>query len=349
MAEPITLYDHIAANNRKTFLLVLLFPLSLCLLVGLACIAGVYVIGDPAFTRDGITVFLTFFPGMHVYLTPGNAPVFGGIGYMLYALLPICIVAMVWMGISYLFGDLMMLRFARAKPIEKKDNPQVFRLVENVAIAAGLPMPEVFVIDDKSLNAFATGRSPKSAAIVLTTGIIARLEPQELEAVIAHEMAHIGNRDIRLNMLIITGLGVFVFFADYLRTFVFYGRSSDKKQSQIMILAFFIMIALLIFNFIVAPLIRLAISRKREYAADATGALIIRNPLALASALEKISQDARVEILDKQPRMAVACVADPREKQVENMNDDLWSTHPNIQSRIWRLRRAAGAVSGSIK
>ena len=147
MAEPITLYDHIAANNRKTFLLVLLFPLSLCLLVGLACIAGVYVIGDPAFTRDGITVFLTFFPGMHVYLTPGNAPVFGGIGYMLYALLPICIVAMVWMGISYLFGDLMMLRFARAKPIEKKDNH--YNLDDNKVPGFLLPARLTYIIHHK--------------------------------------------------------------------------------------------------------------------------------------------------------------------------------------------------------
>ncbi len=344
MAEPITLYDHIADNNRKTFLLLLLFPLSLCLLVGLACIAGVYIIGDPAFTRDGLTVFLTFFPDAHAYLTAGNMPVFSGIGYMFCALLPICAIAFAWMGISYLFGDIMMLRFARAKPIEQKDFPKVYRLVENVAIAAGLPMPEVFVIDDPSLNAFATGRNPQSASIVLTTGIIDRLEPAELEAVIAHEMAHIGNRDIRLNMLIITGLGVFGFLADYLRMYVTHGHSGDKKQSQIMILAFLIMVALFIFNFIVAPLIRLAISRKREYAADATGALIVRNPLALASALEKISQDARVEVLDQQPRMAVACVADPRDKPQARAKDDLLSTHPNIQSRIWRLRRAAGQL-----
>lgn len=345
MAEPITLYDHIADNNRKTLLLILLFPLSLCLLVGLACIAGVYIIDDPAFTRNGLIVFLTFFPDAHIYLTTGNMPVFSGIGYMLYTLLPICIVAFAWMSISYLFGDIMMLRFARAKPIEQKDFPKVYRLVENVAIAAGLPMPEVFVIDDTSLNAFATGKNPQSASIVLTTGIIDRLESIELEAVIAHEMAHIGNRDIRLNMLIITGLGVFGFLADYLRTYVTHGHSGDKKQFQIMIMAFLIMIALFIFNFIVAPLIRLAISRKREYAADATGALIIRNPLALASALEKISQDARVEVLDQQPRMAMACVADPHEKPHPRAKDDLLSTHPNIQSRIWRLRRAAGQLS----
>lgn len=345
MAEPITLYDHIADNNRKTFLLILLFPLSLCLLVGLACIAGVYIIGDPAFTRDGVTVFLSFFPRLHIYLTSTTAPIFSGIGYTYFALVPICIIAFIWMGLSYLFGDMMMLRFARAKPIEQKDFPKVYRLVENVAIAAGLPMPVVCIIDDTSLNAFATGRNPQSASIVLTTGIIDRLEPTELEAVIAHEMAHIGNRDIRLNMLIITGLGVFGFLADYLRMYVTHGHSGDKKQSQIMILAFLIMVALFIFNFIVAPLIRLAISRKREYAADATGALIVRNPLALASALEKISQDARVEVIDHQPKMSIACIANPRENAKRKIKDDLLSTHPNIQSRIWRLKRAAGQLS----
>lgn len=99
----------------------------------------------------------------------------------------------------------MMLSFAHALPLQKQENPQVYRLVENVAIAAGLPMPKVYIVDDESLNAFATGRDPKHASIALTTGIIAKLEPLELEGVIAHEMAHIGNRDIRLNMMIITG------------------------------------------------------------------------------------------------------------------------------------------------
>lgn len=346
MAEPITLYDHIADNNRKTFLLILLFPLSLCLLVGLACIAGVYIIGDPAFMRDGVTVFLSFFPRLHIYLTSTTAPIFSGIGYTYFALVPICIIAFIWMGLSYLFGDMMMLRFARAKPIEQKDFPKVYRLVENVAIAAGLPMPAVCIIDDTSLNAFATGRNPQSASIVLTTGIIDRLEPTELEAVIAHEMAHIGNRDIRLNMLIITGLGIFGLLADFLGESLRYSSySSNKKQGQLTILIFLIMVALMIFNFLIAPLIQFAISRKREYAADATGALIIRNPLALASALEKISQDARVEVLDHQPKMSIACIANPRENAKRKIKDDLLSTHPNIQSRIWRLKRAAGQLS----
>ncbi len=339
MTEAITLYDHIAANNRKTFWLILLFPLSLALLVGLASVASVYIINDPEFSQDGLSLLLSIFPQVQEYITPENIILWGGIGYAIIPLVPMVVIAFLWMAISYRFGDKMMLSFAQAVQIEKKDFPLVFRSVENVAIAAGLPTPKVFVINDASLNAFATGRDPETASITLTTGIIQKLEPLELEAVIAHEMAHIGNRDIRLTMLIVTGLGVFGFLADFLRMSLRNSsRNSNKKQGQAVLFIFLLMVALLIFNLLVAPLIRLAISRSREYAADATGALITRNPEALISALQKISQDARVEVLDKQPGMAIACVADPREKDIAKVKDGWFSTHPAIENRVARLR-----------
>lgn len=144
----------------------------------------------------------------------------------------------------------MMLSFAHALPLQKQENPQVYRLVENVAIAAGLPMPKVYIVDDESLNAFATGRDPKHASIALTTGIIAKLEPLELEGVIAHEMAHIGNRDIRLNMMIITGLSVFAFLAEMIGRSLRYSTSSSKDSGKFKILLLAIMLALLVFNFL---------------------------------------------------------------------------------------------------
>lgn len=341
MSVPLTVYDHIAQNNRRTFWLVLLFPVSLSVLVGLACLGAVYFISDPAFTHDGILLLVNIFPRMANVLDENNYMFWSAMGYLIYALIPIFLAAFLWMGISYLFGDRMMLGFARAQPLEPGEAPQVYRAVENVSIAAGLPMPKVYIIDDDSLNAFATGRDPQTASIALTTGIINKLEPLELEGVIAHEMAHIGNRDIRLNLLIITGLGIFGFVADYLRIFA-YGRSrSNEKAGQLQLLIFLIVIALLVFNFVVAPIIRFAVSRTREYAADATGALITRNPQALASALKKISGDARVEILDEQPKMAVACIANPK-MELNNEGREktgLFDTHPSIESRIRRLQR----------
>ena len=225
----------------------------------------------------------------------------------------------------------MMIFFAGGKRLEKKQNPMVYNIVENTAIMAGLPMPEIYIIKDDSLNAFATGIKPGDAAIALTRGIIGRLNKTELQGVVAHEMAHIGNRDIRLNMLIITGLGIFECLGRRM-LFAETGRGNSKKGSGAL-LVIFVGIAFLIFNFIIAPLIHMAISRKREFAADATGAKILHNPKALADALEKIAKDSRVEILDNQKNMAVACIASPFAKM-----NQLTSTHPPIEERIRRLR-----------
>lgn len=335
------IYDHIASNNRRTWLLIFLFPLMISLLVVAACVIAMFIINDPQFAIDGLGIWKSFLYNHQNLLSTTNQLFFwGGVGYASMALPVVFAIALGWMGISYLFGDKMMLGFAGAEPLKQADNPQVYRAVENVAIAAGLPMPKVYVIDDVSMNAFATGRSPKSASIALTKGIIARLEPLELEGVIAHEMAHIGNRDMRLNMLIITGLSIFAFAAELLRIRLF-TTGGGRKQNQAQILIFAIIIALLIFNALVAPIIRLAISRTREYAADATGALITRNPLALASALRKITTDSRVEVLDKQPAMATACIADPKEHTPLALNG-LTSTHPSTEKRIKRLMEMSG-------
>ena len=201
-------------------------------------------------------------------------------------------------------------------------------------------MPQIYIVDDESLNAFATGRDPKHASIALTTGIINKLEPLELEGVIAHEMAHIGNRDIRLNMMIITGLSVFAFLAEMIGRSLRYPISNNKDSGKIKILLLAVMLALIVFNFFVAPIIQMAISRAREYAADATGALITRNPRALASALQKISSDARVEILDGKKTMSTACIADPREPKVAFQS--MLATHPPIRTRIKRLMEMVG-------
>ena len=335
----LTIYDHIASNNRKTFMLLLLFPVSLCIIVTIALTIAFNIIGDTQFIYEFLYPYANIIQDYNIEVTETNIYFLTAVAYVLNVAPYILGAGIIWLTISWFLGDKMMLWGANAKPLELKDNPQIYRMVENVAISAGLPRPNLYIIQDDSLNAFATGRNPQHASITLTTGIISKLEPLELEGVIAHEMAHIGNRDIRLNMLIITGLSIFGFLADALRLRMHY-VTGDKDRSKLVIVYMAIFIALSLFNFIIAPLIQLAISRSREYSADATGALITRNPKALASALHKISTDTRVEVLDKQKNISTACIADPREKQFAFTS--AFSTHPPIEKRIARLLQMSG-------
>ena len=300
-----TVYDHIKSNNIKTFLLVLLFPLIFIALIFL----------------------FTWF------VVPAEQALQTTIGVAI----PTFIACIVWLLISWAFGDSMMLNSAHAHEIYDSDpkNREIFRSVENVAIAAGLPCPRVYIIDDDSMNAFATGRSPKDASVALTRGIIKKLDKLELEGVIAHEMAHIGNRDIRLDMMLITGVGVTVFAADIIfRLALSSDRSSDNKNNSAAILMM-VWLAFMVFNWIITPLLRMAVSRNREYAADATGAQITRNPHALASALRKITTDSRVECLDKVKSMAAVCIANPSGPR--EFVSSLMATHPTEEKRIERL------------
>ena len=304
-----TVYDHIRSNNIKTTLLVITFPLIFIALIFL-------------------------FTWMVV-------PLNDAIQTTVNVAIPTFIACMVWLVISWAFGDSMMLHSAHAHEIFDTDMQyrEIFRSVENVAIAAGLPRPRVYIIDDNSMNAFATGRSPRDASIALTRGIIKRLDKLELEGVIAHEMAHIGNRDIRLDMLLITGVGVTVFAADMiLRLAIMGGNSNDNKNNGAAVLLM-VWLAFMVFNWIITPVLRMAISRSREYAADATGAQITHNPMALANALRKITTDSRVECLDKVKSMAAVCIAYPGGPR--ECASSLMATHPPVEKRIERLESMA--------
>lgn len=188
---------------------------------------------------------------------------------------------------SYWFSDKIALAVSGAKEIEMKDNPELWRIVENISITAGLPMPRLCIIDDAAPNAFATGRNKYHSAIAVTTGLLERLNKVELEGVIAHEFAHIGNRDILLQSVVVVLVGLIQIFADWMIRVSLHGGKgdNDNKHPALIIVGF----ALLILSPISAMIIQLAISRKREFLADATGALITRYPEGLASALEKIS------------------------------------------------------------
>lgn len=300
-----TVYDHIRANNIKTAILVILFPIIFVALVFLFTWI-VQPMKDAMNTATMVAV-------------------------------PTFVVCIIWTLVSWAFGDSMMLSMAGAKQINETDPDYkyIYKSVENVALAAGLPTPRVYVINEGGLNAFATGRSPRDATVALTRGIIQKLDRTELEGVIAHEMAHIGNRDIRLDMFIITGIGVTVFIADVLlRNITYFNHRSDEKNNSAAVIMM-VWLAFTVFNVIITPVLRMAISRRREYAADATGAFITRNPIALANALRKISGNSNVQSLSNQSAMASVCIENPLGRRA--FLGEILATHPPVDKRIKKL------------
>ncbi len=241
---------------------------------------------------------------------------------------------------SYWGGDKVALWTAGAKgPIKKEDNPYVYRMVENLCITAGLPMPKIYIIQDPAPNAFATGRDPKHASIALTTGIIERLENEELEGVIAHELSHIKNYDIRLMMLVIVLVGIVALLSDWLLRFHFFGgrRNNREGGGQIGLVLILTGLILAILSPLVAQLIRLAVSRKREFLADADGALLTRYPEGLARALEKIAAH-KAPLLRANDATAHLYISNPFGEKTAKFFHKLFSTHPPIEERIKILR-----------
>ena len=330
-----TTYDFIAQNKRRTWLLVLLFPITFALLGYLFLLGYSYFEKEMSYPSDQQGYYEVDEDGYASELT-----LFERANAIAIVALPImwCI-AMLWMFISYYAGDKMLLSGAGAIPLSKSQQPEIYRLVENLCISVGLPLPRIYVIQDDSLNAFATGRDPEHASVALTTGIISRLERAELEGVIAHELSHIRNRDIRLMLIAVAGISFFTFLAELcFRAALRSGRSSRGKGNGRLLL-FLLGIVFAIYGYLIAPLIRLAISRTREYQADATGALMTRNPEGLARALEKISADPRVEVLDSHASMAAMCIANPLSKMgLFAEIAGLFSTHPPTEKRIAKLR-----------
>ncbi|MFH0854190.1 MAG: M48 family metallopeptidase [bacterium] len=239
---------------------------------------------------------------------------------------------------GYYKGDKVALWSAGAKELEKNTNLYVWRIVENLSITAGLPMPKIFIIPDSALNAFATGRDPKNASLALTTGIIEALEKPELEGVIAHELSHIKNYDIRLMTLVIVLAGTLALLADFFLRSQFwgFGRRRDKDDGGLGAILLIAGIILAILAPLASQLIQLAISRKREFLADASGALLTRYPEGLASALEKIS--AHSNINRASAATAHLYIANPFSGNKKFLNK-LFSTHPPIEERISALQK----------
>ncbi|MEI7690127.1 MAG: M48 family metallopeptidase [bacterium] len=255
-------------------------------------------------------------------------------------ILPVAIaIAIFQSGISYWSSDKIVLSISRAKEIDKKTNQGLYRLVENLSISSGLPMPKIYVISDSAPNAFATGRDPKHAVICVTTGLIEKLDKQELEGVLAHEFSHIGNYDIRLQTIIVILVGLIALMADWFIYLRFFGGDDDNGNWVFVLIG----LVLALLSPLAASLIQLSISRKREYLADADGALLTRNPDGLARALEDISKDTEpLEVANK--ATAHLYITNPLKDQKDSKKSrfsGLFDTHPPIEERVKALRDMA--------
>jgi heat shock protein HtpX len=243
----------------------------------------------------------------------------------------------VWFIIAWFSHTSIINSATNSKPLERKENKRVYNLVENLCISIGMQMPKINLIEDDSLNAFASGINSKTYSVSLSRGIIDKLEDNELEAVIAHELTHIRNRDVRLLIISIVFVGIFGFITEMLFRSLRFGRiGRGKKEGG----GIFIALLLALLGYLLASLFRFALSRKREYLADAGSAELTRRPLALASALRKVSADPTIEAV-KRKDVAQMFIENPQETEGKNKFSfaNLFTTHPPIQKRIELLEQ----------
>lgn len=234
--------------------------------------------------------------------------------------------------VQYFIADKLAVMMTGATEIKKSDNPRLWRIVENLAITDGLPMPKVYIVDDPAPNAFATGRDPQHSVVAATTGILEIMSDRELQAVFAHEMSHIKNYDIRVSMIAFGLVSAIGLLADIAMRMMFFGGDRDNRQQNPIVLVVGIVVILL--APLAAMLIQMAISRQREYLADATGAHITRDPEGLAMALEKLEAYGQ-PMKNQNSSTAHLFISNPLKS---GFLTNLFSTHPPLASRIERLR-----------
>ncbi len=235
---------------------------------------------------------------------------------------------------SYWYSDKIVLSMVKARPVKKEDNPELYRLVENLSITAGLPMPKIYIMNEMQPNAFATGRDPEHGVVVVTEGLLNILEKSELEGVLAHELAHIGNRDILLSTVVVVLVGMVVIMTDMFFRIAFFGGGDNKNKGPMIIIA----LILAILAPLMAQLMKLAISRKREFLADSSGALLTRYPDGLARALEKISKDPH-PMTKASNATAHMFISNPfRGKETASWLSKMFMTHPPAEERISKLK-----------
>jgi heat shock protein HtpX len=308
-----TFRDRIAVNKRNSLLLIAAF---LAFITVFGYIIGYAWLGNPAEAIFGLVLALV------VGIISGLATYYG--------------------------GDRMVLGASHAREVTHDEAPVLFNVVEEMTIAAGLPMPKVYIIDDTAPNAFATGRDPEHASVAVTSGLLEKLNRDELQGVIAHEMSHVGNFDIRYAMLVGILVGTTVLISDFFLRGLWFGggrrREGGGGQAQLIMMAIAIVLAILAPIF--ARLLQLSISRQREYLADASAVQLTRNPKALADALQKISGDQ--EVLEVANRATAHLYIVNPIKKFEKRAKGIFSTHPPIEERIKILRSMeTGGIPGA--
>jgi heat shock protein HtpX len=283
-----------------------------------------------------------------VALVIGLGYVFG-VALRLPWLLPMAIVVSIFQSFgAYWWSDKVALAISGAHEVDKAAAPELYRIVENLSITAGLPMPRVYIIDDPSPNAFATGRDPQHAAVAVTSGLLAKLDKPELEGVIAHEFSHVGNYDIRLSSIIVILVGFVVLMSDFFLRYTFWGGGGRRNNNnggdgQVQAILMLVGIVLALLSPLIAMLMQLAISRKRELLADADGALLTRNPNGLADALQKITYDP-LSMRSANKATAHLFIASPLHDasgKPKGFMAGLFDTHPDPALRIAKLREMA--------
>lgn len=297
-----SIYNQIASNKAKTYLILILF---------IVLISGFFFIIGKFFESP----FAYFIFGFFFSLFSSIA--------------------------SYFYSDKIVLFTVGAKPADKKKYFNFYTVTENLAIASGLPMPKLYVIEDSAPNAFATGRDPKHAVICATTGLLNVMERKELEGVISHELSHVKNYDILLASIVSILVGTIALVADWIMRSLWWGgyhKDNDERQNRSPIAFVFLLIALVMIP-VAATLIQLAVSRRREFLADASGALLTRYPDGLASALEKIAADSHI-VRGATNSTAHLFIANPFKNKTKTISwlTSLFSTHPPIEERIKILR-----------
>ncbi len=304
-----TFYDQIGANKRNSILLALAVTALLGLL---GLFIGWALFGDPRAALPSLAVAI-------------------GVG----------LVASLF---SYFGGDSLVLSISGAKEVTAKDAPQLINVVQEMALAASVPMPRVYLINDTAPNAFATGRDPQHASVAITTGLLQKLDREELQGVMAHELSHVRNFDIRFSLMVGVLVGSIALLADFFLRFTFWGGGRRSRSSEggggLQIVVFLVAIVLAILAPIMARLVQMAVSRQREYLADASGVELTRNPVGLERALAKITLD--VEPLEVANRATQHLYFDNPVKAATAKSSNLFSTHPAALDRINRLRQLTG-------
>lgn len=262
----------------------------------------------------------------------------GGLGIVGFALIMTGIMNF----ISYFYSDKIVLGISGAKPISKENNPQLYRMVENLCLAAGLPLPRIYIMNETAPNAFATGRDPKHAAIAFTTGILEKLDKQELEGVTAHELSHVGNRDTLVMTVVSVLAGTIAILADFFMRSLWFGGNDRNNKGNTLFMVLAIISAIL--APIAAMLIQMAISRRRELLADASGVLLTRYPTGLANALIKISSD-KSPLKAAHTGTAHLFIINPlKGKEVGGWLAGLFNTHPAVEVRVKALKEMEGRI-----